>query len=267
MIVDLVNEGWRVGVTANSHKVIGELLAKVAEAADERGVRVRIGQRSNDEPTFSGAVHMENNDAARDSLAAGSVDVLGGTTWLWSREDMTGSVDILFIDEAGQMSLADAVAASLCTGNLVLLGDPQQLDQPLQGTHPPGAERSVLAHVLHGERVIPDQFGLFLEGSWEASSTHQFLHVGDLLRRTPSLVPPGGSRSTSPACLRCPERESDFFPCLTAAGQANLLKRPARWHSWSETCCAPIPLTGTQRALPIRWRRAMCCSSRPTTPR
>ena len=80
MIVDLVNEGWRVGVTANSHKVIGELLAKVAEAADQRGVRVRIGQRSNDEPTFGGAVHMENNDAARDSLAAGSVDVLGGTT-------------------------------------------------------------------------------------------------------------------------------------------------------------------------------------------
>ena len=185
MIVDLVNEGWRVGVTANSHKVIGELLAKVAQAAEERGVRVRIGQRSNDEPTFSGAVHMENNDAARDSLVAGSVDVLGGTTWLWSREDMIGRVDILFIDEAGQMSLADAVAASLCTRNLVLLGDPQQLDQPLQGTHPPGAERSVLAHVLHGERVMPDQFGLFLDGSWRlhpriSSYTSEIFYEGRL---------------------------------------------------------------------------------------
>ena len=185
MIVDLVNEGWRVGVTANSHKVIGELLTKVAEAADERGVRVRIGQRSNDEPTFGGAVHMENNDAARDSLAADSVDVLGGTTWLWSREDMIGGVDILFIDEAGQMSLADAVAASLCTGNLVLLGDPQQLDQPLQGTHPPGAERSVLGHVLHGERVMPDQFGLFLDGSWRlhpriSSYTSEIFYEGRL---------------------------------------------------------------------------------------
>ena len=185
MIVDLVNEGWRVGVTANSHKVIGELLTKVAEAADERGVRVRIGQRSNDEPTFGGAVHMENNDAARDSLAADSVDVLGGTTWLWSREDMIGGVDILFIDEAGQMSLADAVAASLCTRNLVLLGDPQQLDQPLQGTHPPGAERSVLGHVLHGERVMPDQFGLFLDGSWRlhpriSSYTSEIFYEGRL---------------------------------------------------------------------------------------
>ena len=185
MVVDLVNEGWRVGVTANSHKVIGELLAKVAEAAGERGVRVRIGQRSNDEPTFGGAIHLENNDAARDSLAAGSVDVLGGTTWLWSREDMIGGVDILFIDEAGQMSLADAVAASLCTRNLVLLGDPQQLDQPLKGIHPPGAERSVLAHVLHGERVMPEQFGLFLDGSWRlhpriSSYTSEIFYEGRL---------------------------------------------------------------------------------------
>ena len=166
MIVDLAEEGRRIGVTANSHKVIGELLAKVAQAAEKRGVRVRIGQRSNDEPTFTDAVHMKNNDVARDSLAEGAVDVLGGTTWLWSREDMIGSVDVLFIDEAGQMSLADAVAASLCARNLALIGDPQQLDQPLQGTHPPGAERSALAHVLSGERVMPDQFGLFLDGSW-----------------------------------------------------------------------------------------------------
>ena len=184
-IVDLVNEGWRVGVTANSHKVIGELLAKVAEAADRRGVSVRIGQRSKDEPTFGGAVHMENNEAARDSLAAGSVDVVGGTTWLWSREDTIGAVDILFIDEAGQMSLADAVAGSLCTRNLVLLGDPQQLDQPLQGTHPSGAECSVLAHVLHGERVMPYQIGLFLDGSWRlhpriSSYTSEIFYEGRL---------------------------------------------------------------------------------------
>ena len=185
MIVELANEGWSVGVTANSHKVIGELLAKVAQAADERGVVVRIGQRSNDEPTFSGAVHLGDNDAARDSLAAGSVNVLGGTTWLWAQEDMVGSVDILFIDEAGQMSLADAIAASLCARNLVLLGDPQQLDQPLQGTHPPGAERSVLAHVLHGERVMPEQFGLFLDGSWRlhpsiSSYTSEIFYEGRL---------------------------------------------------------------------------------------
>ncbi len=166
MIVDLAVAGKRVGVTANSHKVIGELLAKVADSAADWGVTVRIGQRSTEEPTFGDAVHLKSNDAARNSLSAGLIDVAGGTTWLWSREDMAGSVDILFVDEAGQMSLADAVAASLCARNVVLLGDPQQLDQPLQGTHPPGAERSVLAHVLDGAQVMPEELGLFLDGSW-----------------------------------------------------------------------------------------------------
>ena len=166
MIVDLVEDGRRVGVTANSHKVIGELLAKVERVADERGVLVEIGQRSNDEPTFRGAIHLESNDEARDELADGSLGVVGGTTWLWAREDMIESVDVLVIDEAGQMSLADALAASLSAKSVVLLGDPQQLDQPLRGVHPPGAERSALAHVLDGERVMPAHLGLFLDGSW-----------------------------------------------------------------------------------------------------
>ena len=166
MIVDLVEQGKRIGVTANSHKVIGELLAKAAEAAEKRRVRVRIGQRASGEPTFGDAMLLKDNPAALDALEGGSVDVVGGTTWLWAREEMTGTVDVLFIDEAGQMSLADALAASPCAASLVLLGDPQQLDQPLQGTHPPGAERSVLAHLLDGERVMPDGLGLFLDGSW-----------------------------------------------------------------------------------------------------
>ena len=166
MIVDLVAAGRRVGVTANSHKVIGELLTKVAREAEQRGADVKIGQRSGSEPTCEEAQHLKDNPAARDALADGSVNVVGGTTWLWAREDMVESVDVLFVDEAGQMSLADALAASLSGRSVVLLGDPQQLDQPLQGTHPPGAERSVLAHVLDGERVMPDHMGLFLDGTW-----------------------------------------------------------------------------------------------------
>ena len=166
IIVDLVAEGSRVGVTANSHKVIGELLAKVARIADERGVLVEIGQRSDDEPAYDGAVHLESNPEARDELASGRLDVVGGTTWLWARQDMVGSVDVLVVDEAGQMSLADALAATPAAAGVVLLGDPQQLDQPLQGVHPPGAGGSVLAHVLDGERVMPGHLGLFLDGSW-----------------------------------------------------------------------------------------------------
>jgi uncharacterized protein len=167
MIVELVRQGRRVGVTANSHKVIGHALDKVVEAAAEAHVDVRIGQKpSQDEPpTCLAARALDSKDVAG-VLAAREVDVVGGTAWLWSREDVREAVDVLFIDEAGQFSLANAVAVSAAGGSLVLLGDPQQLEQPLQGTHPPGAERSALGHVLGVAPVMPGDLGLFLEDTW-----------------------------------------------------------------------------------------------------
>ena len=167
LIVDLVAAGKRVGVTANSHKVVGELLGKVATDARMRGVPVAIGQKAREESDVgNGAVFLEKNEYARDGLASGEFDVVGGTAWLWAREDMAESVDALVVDEAGQMSLADVLAAAPRAGNLILLGDPQQLDQPLQGYHPRGAERSALAHLLDGAPVMPESRGLFLDGTW-----------------------------------------------------------------------------------------------------
>ena len=166
MIVDLVAEGKRVGVTANSHKVIGELLTKIAGNAAERGIGVAIGQRTNGQPASTTFTHFKSNPQAHEALADGSVKVVGATTWLWANADMASTVDVLVIDEAGQMSLSDAIAASPCAESLVLLGDPQQLDQPLKGIHPPGSERSVLAHLLHHNRVMPDHLGLFLDRTW-----------------------------------------------------------------------------------------------------
>ncbi len=85
---------------------------------------------------------------------------------------MAGSVDVLLVDEAGQFSLANTVAVSPAGRSLVLLGDPQQLDQPLKGSHPPGAERSALAHLLAGapgeppHATMPPERGLFIEKTW-----------------------------------------------------------------------------------------------------
>ena len=169
MIVDLVQAGKRVGVTANSHKVIGELLEKTARVAVERGVHVRIGQRTRYRsavPEFADAVPLATTADAFRALMTGSLDVVGGTSWLWARDEAEGLMDVLCIDEAGQMSLADAVASARSAKSLLLLGDPQQLDQPLQGVHPPGADRSVLAHVLDDARVMQQEFGLFLDGTW-----------------------------------------------------------------------------------------------------
>ena len=87
---------------------------------------------------------------------------------VWSSAKIpTEAVDVLFIDEAGQFSLANAVAVSAVAKSIVLLGDPQQLDQPLKGSHPVGAERSALAHLLGRDTaVMPPELGLFMDKTW-----------------------------------------------------------------------------------------------------
>lgn len=168
LIVELVRRGQRVGVVATSHKVIGQLLDEVARAAAQRGERVRIGQKpqGNEAPTCATAQRLSSNDDVIAALAAREVDVVGGTNYLWCRDDVAGAVDTLFVDEAGQISLANVLACAGAARNLVLLGDPQQLEQPLQGVHPPGADRSALAHLLDGAETMPAALGLFLDGTY-----------------------------------------------------------------------------------------------------
>ena len=79
---------------------------------------------------------------------------------------MVDTVDTLFIDEAGQILLANVVAASGVAHNLVFFGDPQQLDQPLRGVHPPAADRSALAHLIGDGQTMPTELGLFLDGTY-----------------------------------------------------------------------------------------------------
>jgi uncharacterized protein len=168
MVVALVGAGRRVGVTANSHKVIANALDKIHEAALQAGIPVRIGQRTGqeDDAVSPHARPVRDNPEAVGVLASREVDVLGGTAWLWSRQEMEGAVDVLFVDEAGQFSLANAIGVAPAGTSLVLLGDPRQLEQPLQGSHPPGAERSALGHVLGDSAVISDDAGLFLADTW-----------------------------------------------------------------------------------------------------
>ena len=168
MVIDLVAQGKRVGVTAMSHRVIANFLKEVGKAADQAGETVRIGQKCDPEDLADHPMvtRLGSNPEARDGLASRELDVVGGTTWLWTREEMAGSVHVLVVDEAGQMSLANVLAASPAGGSVVLLGDPQQLEQPLNGVHPPGAERSALAHLLDGAATMPQWLGLFLRTTW-----------------------------------------------------------------------------------------------------
>ncbi|MGH2401638.1 MAG: DEAD/DEAH box helicase, partial [Candidatus Limnocylindria bacterium] len=169
MILSLVAAGKRVGISANSHKVIGNFIGAVLDAAAEEGVTVRVAQRVSEVGQGTdrdGVTVTTDNDLVRRGLADGTFDVVGGTSWLWASEKSDGLLDVLFVDEAGQVSLANVLATAGSTRSIMLLGDPQQLDQPLQGSHPPGADRSALAHLLDVHATMPDDLGLFLEHTY-----------------------------------------------------------------------------------------------------
>ncbi len=191
MIVALAAAGRRVGVTAVSHKVIRNLLEEAGRAAEEQGVPLRLAHRVK-EPSAGaeqGIEELTDNPKALAAVEAGKV--VGGTVWLWARDEMDQRLDTLFVDEAGQMSLAHALAAARSARNLVLLGDPQQLEQPQRGAHPEGSEVAALVHVLDGRPTISDEAGLFLDETWRlhpriCSFTSQ-LYYESRLRARPGL--------------------------------------------------------------------------------
>ena len=166
MICALVDSGKKVGITATSHKVIRNLLNAVLEAAAEAGQSVRCIQKAeDDEEDQPPLTFADSNDAVFAALH-GSCDVAAGTAWLWARPEARDCVDVLFVDEAAQMSLANVLAVSHAGKTLVLLGDPRQLDQPTKGTHPEGTSVSALDYILNGQQTISTEQGLFLSETW-----------------------------------------------------------------------------------------------------
>jgi uncharacterized protein len=159
LIRALLDAGKTVGITANSHSVIGGLLSRVGRP----GV-----QRCNDPEQHCGAPDVGTAPDAPAVVAAlaQGCQLVGGTAWLWADPAMAGAVDVLIVDEAGQFSLANAVAVSRAARSLVLLGDPQQLAQPTQALHPDGAGVSALGHLLAGHDTIPSDRGVFLGTTW-----------------------------------------------------------------------------------------------------
>jgi uncharacterized protein len=166
LIIELIRHGRRVGVSATSHKAIHNLLDEVERAATEEGVSfigLKKAAKDDDESKYASA-HISSafdNDAFAD--AGPDVVLFAGTAWLFANAKLDGKLDTLVIDEAGQVSLADALAMGTSARNVVLLGDPLQLAQVSQGTHPEGTGRSVLEHLLGEYLTIPADKGLFLE--------------------------------------------------------------------------------------------------------
>ncbi len=192
MISELVRAGKKVGVTAISHKVIRNLLEAAVDAAEEEAIELRCLQKVSGKATKdTGQPILETttNKEVGAALDSGRVHVAGGTGWLWAREELFEAIDVLFVDEAGQMSLANVLAVAQAARNIVLLGDPQQLDQPLRGSHPDGTEVSAFQHLLAGNRTISEEQGLFLAETWRlhpsiCALTSEVFYEGRLESRT-----------------------------------------------------------------------------------
>lgn len=175
VIVSLLAAGKKVGVASNSHKAVINLLTACGHAARAHGgilSGIKVGGEAT-EPVFQenpSLHHISSSSVACDKYFGG---IVGGTAWLFTRPEWESTLDFLFIDEAGQVSLANTIAMARCARNLVLLGDQMQLEQPVQGSHPGDAGLSALhyalkdtkasrpdAPVLHA--VVPADYGLFL---------------------------------------------------------------------------------------------------------
>ncbi len=175
VITSLLAAGKKVGVTSNSHKAIINLLNACGEAAKESGATLRgikVGGEKDDDffNTNPGLQFVQSNKDAQGAYGGG---IVGGTAWLFTLPEWEDALDFIFIDEAGQVSLANAIAMARSAKNIVLLGDQMQLEQPIQGTHPGDAGLSSLQYALKDLKsskkdspifhsVVPKDYGLFL---------------------------------------------------------------------------------------------------------
>lgn len=166
MICALVAAGKKIGITANSHKVIRNLLDEIQRACKQSGKPIQSIQKLSEKADDVPGIRFTTDNATIFSSLGADCSVAGGTSWLWARPEAFETLDVLFVDEAAQMSLANVLAVSHAAKTVVLLGDPRQLEQPLQGSHPEGTDVSALQHILVGHATVTAERGLFLEETW-----------------------------------------------------------------------------------------------------
>ena len=163
VIAGLVAQGWKIGVVGQSHAVVENMLCTAIEAAGVDPARVAK------KVVGSHAVpwHQKKDDDVAALLASPGGALVGGTAWTMTGKSVpAGSLDLLVIDEAGQFSLANTLAVARSTKRLLLLGDPQQLPQVTQGSHPEPVDESALGWLAAGHATLPENLGYFLADSW-----------------------------------------------------------------------------------------------------
>ncbi len=177
IIVDLIKRGKRVGITSNSHKAIHNLLRYIEKIAIEKGVHFRGVKKASN---TTGDSHFKDSKFIDNKTNTQNIsmeyDLYAGTAWLFSHPYFDNSLDYLFIDEAGQVSIANVVAMAGCCKNLILVGDQMQLGQPIQGIHPGQSGLSVLEFLLGENATVPKEQGVLLDKTYRCKpSICQFI--------------------------------------------------------------------------------------------
>jgi uncharacterized protein len=169
VIAELLKRGMKIGICSNSHKAINNLLIGTAQYCKDNKINGFFGcsKNTDDELELLGVTVVDNTKLAG-HLAQPCV--IGTTVWGFSREDYADQFDYLFIDEAGQVSVANLIAISRAATNLVLMGDQMQLGQPAQGSHPLDSGLSTLDYLLHHSPTISDDRGVFLGTTYRMHS-------------------------------------------------------------------------------------------------
>ena len=169
LIAELVKRGKKIGISSNSHKAINNLLISTAEYCQKEEIKGHFACTRNTETAIDALnIRVLDNKNIIDYLQPGCV--IGTTAWGFSRSELENTFDYLFIDEAGQVSVANLIAMSRATRNIVLMGDQMQLGQPSQGSHPQDSGLSILDYLLHATPTIPDFMGVFLGTTYRMHS-------------------------------------------------------------------------------------------------
>ena len=162
VIKQLVGQGKKVGVVANSHSAVENLMWACLEAGVSPAVMAKKSQTGDREA--KGWITPSTNQVLGKWLAAQQGFVLGGTSWSFcAKEVLEHRLDYIFVDEAAQFSLVDAIAVTANTKSLVLLGDPQQLTQVVQAVHPGGVDNSALGHYMGENQILAPGSGYFVD--------------------------------------------------------------------------------------------------------
>jgi uncharacterized protein len=160
-IVALLAKGMRVGIASNGHKAINQLLGEVEALAATKGLACRgIKKNSYEHQMLNTGRWIE--ETFDNKAVSPAHQLVAGTAWLFARPELDQAFDYLFIDEAGQVGLANVVAMGVAARNIVLVGDQMQLAQPIQGSHPRGSGVSALQHLLGNHATVPPERGVFL---------------------------------------------------------------------------------------------------------